>query len=92
MDISPEQVRQLGTLARLELTDQEVNQLVEQLPKIVDYVSHLQEIDTSAVPETTRPTQRLREDRVEESSAALAILDQAPEREGKNWKVDAVFS
>lgn len=92
MDISPQQIRQLGTLARLELTNQEVDQLVEQLPKIVDYVSHLQEIDTSAVPEMVRTTQPLRVDRVEESSAASAILDQAPEREGKNWKVDAVFS
>jgi len=92
MDISAEQVRQLGTLARLELTNQEVDQLVEQLPKIVDYVSHLQEIDTSTVPEMTRSAQPLRDDRVEESSAASAILDQAPERKGKNWKVDAVFS
>ncbi len=92
MDISSTQVHQLATLARLELTDQEVQQLVAQLPKIVDYVSQLQKIDTTVVAETVRPTLSLRPDQVQVSTAHDAIIDQAPEREGNNWKVEAVFS
>lgn len=92
MDISAAQVRQLGLLARLELTDHEVERLVEQLPKIVGYVSELQKIDTTLVPDAGRPTSSLRDDAVHVSTAGDAILQQAPEHEGKNWKVDAVFS
>jgi aspartyl-tRNA(Asn)/glutamyl-tRNA(Gln) amidotransferase subunit C len=92
MDISRDQIRQLGTLARLELTDQEIETLSKQLPGIVDYVSHLQSIDTTAVAESDRPVTPLRPDEVKMFEAMQAILNQAPEKSGQNWKVDAVFS
>jgi aspartyl/glutamyl-tRNA(Asn/Gln) amidotransferase C subunit len=74
------------------LTDQEVTMLVEQLPTIVNYVSQLQKIDTTAIAEIIRTPTALRHDVVATSPVVQAILDQAPEREGSNWKVDAVFS
>lgn len=92
MNISPEQIRQLGLLARLELTDQEVELLATQLPKIVDYVSHLQAVDTTTVVEPDRPVTPLRADEVQPFVAAKLILNQAPEKSGTSWKVDAVFS
>ena len=92
MDISRHQIKQLGTLARLELTDQEEELLTAQLPKIVDYVSHLQSVDTTAVAESARPATAWRADEAEPSAARSAILEQAPETSGPSWKVDAVFS
>ena len=92
MEITSEQLRQLGTLARLELTDQEIETLSKQLPGIVDYVSHLQAIDTTAVAEPDRPVTPLRPDEVKMFAAMRAILKQAPEKSGQSWKVDAVFS
>lgn len=92
MDISRQDVIKLSQLARLELTDQEVDTFVEQLPKIVDYVSQLQRVDTVAIVDTSGPTKNLREDEVEVSTQTDAILDQAPERHDRFWKVDQVFS
>lgn len=92
MNISSDQIRQLGTLARLELTDQEIELLSKQLPGIVDYVSHLQSIDTTAVTEPDRPVTPLRPDEVKMFENIDAILKQAPEKSGQSWKVDAVFS
>lgn len=92
MDISRDQIRQLGALARLELTDREIELLSVQLPSIVGYVSHLQAIDTTAVTEPDRPVTALRADEVELFESMQAILKQAPEKNGSSWKVDAVFS
>ena len=92
MNISREQIQQLGSLARLELTEQEIALLSDQLPKIVEYVGHLQTVDTTSVVEADRPATKLRDDEARPSPAAEAILAQAPERSGPSWKVDAVFS
>lgn len=92
MHITAAHVRQLGILARLELTEEEIQALVNQLPKIVDYVSQLQRVETTAVPVTTAVQSNLRPDAVQEFSDRETILNQAPERDGQSWKVDAVFS
>lgn len=92
MEISPEQIHQLATLARLELTDAEVEQLVDQLPKIVNYVGQLQRVETNAEPAPIVPPAALRLDKVRPSEAAKAIVAQAPDRTGDSWKVDAVFT
>lgn len=92
MEITRDHILQLGQLAKLELTEGEVNQLVEQLPKIVEYVSQLQKIDTTQVAAVDRPASDLRRDTVADFPAQAEILEQAPERAGQNWKVDAVFS
>ncbi len=92
MDITRAQTEQLAALVRLELTAAEIDQLVEQLPKIVDYVARLQQIETTAVAEARPPTERLRADIIKPSAAADTILAQAPDRADRLWKVDAVFS
>lgn len=92
MDITRAQIQQLGLLARLELTDQEVERLHGQLPTIVTYVSQLQDIDTTTVALSTPVTMVLRADEAQTSPAGAAILDQAPEHSERFWKVDAVFS
>ena len=92
MHITRETVEQLGHLARLDLHEEEVAQLVEQLPKIVDYVSQLQSIDAPTLVTEEAPTAGLRYDQASPSGLQSAVLAQAPEREGDFWKVDAVFS
>lgn len=92
MHITRETVEQLGHLARLDLHEDEVHQLVEQLPKIVDYVSQLQSIDAPVLVTEESPTAGLRHDQAMPSDLQSTVLAQAPEREGDLWKVDAVFS
>lgn len=92
MDISRADVQKLSQLARLELTEEEVDMFVEQLPKIVEYVGQLQQVETVAVVDETGPTMNLRSDEAVPSPDVAAILDQAPERLDQLWKVDNVFS
>ncbi len=92
MEITTQDILKLADLARLELTPDEVASLTTQLPKIVDYVSHLQAIDATIVPEVTTPTENLRADIAVPATNTEAILAQAPERAERLWRVDAVFS
>ncbi|MEK9166840.1 MAG: Asp-tRNA(Asn)/Glu-tRNA(Gln) amidotransferase subunit GatC [Patescibacteria group bacterium] len=70
MQLTTEQVRKIAHLARLHLTDEEVELFAGQLTNILDYVEVLKELDTTGVPETnqvTGLTNVLREDVVSQS-------------------------
>ena len=47
--MTPEQVRWVAHLARLELTDAELATMTRQLTAIVDYVAQLRAVDTDGV-------------------------------------------
>ena len=49
MSLTSEQVRWVAHLARLELTDAELETMTRQLSSIVDYVAQLQEVNTEGV-------------------------------------------
>lgn len=54
MALSPDEVRKLALLARLELSDQEVDHLGPQIESILGFVAQLSELDTEGVePMTT---------------------------------------
>jgi aspartyl-tRNA(Asn)/glutamyl-tRNA(Gln) amidotransferase subunit C len=55
MAISREEVLHVAGLARLELTDDEVEKFREQLSAILDAVSKVSELDLSDVPPTSHP-------------------------------------
>lgn len=50
--VGPEDVKYVADLARLQLTDTEVEAFTHQLSAIVDYVAQLNEVDTSNVEPT----------------------------------------
>ncbi|HEY9728067.1 MAG TPA: Asp-tRNA(Asn)/Glu-tRNA(Gln) amidotransferase subunit GatC, partial [Chroococcales cyanobacterium] len=52
--IDRDQVRKVANLARLELTDEEEEQMATQLSDILEYFQQLSELDTTDVPPTTR--------------------------------------
>lgn len=52
MKLSVEEVRHVAELAKLELSDEEVDLFAEQLSAILDYAEQIQGIDTSSVPPT----------------------------------------
>ena len=49
MALSIDEVRWIARLARLELTDQELQTMTRQLGQIVEYVNQLQQVDTEGV-------------------------------------------
>ena len=55
MAISREEVLHVAQLARLELTDEEVERFREQLSAILDAVSKVSELDLADVPPTSHP-------------------------------------
>jgi len=54
-EITPDEVRRVARLARLELTDDEVVKFQEQLSAILEAVSAVSELDLTDVPPTAHP-------------------------------------
>jgi aspartyl-tRNA(Asn)/glutamyl-tRNA(Gln) amidotransferase subunit C len=93
--ISSDEVKKVAQLARLELNESEINQHAEQLEKILEYIKQLEKINTENVPCTTRAIEvvnvlRKDEKRIYENSEE--ILDLAPSRENKFFKVPKIIN
>lgn len=87
-------VEHVARLARLELTEEERLLFREQLSRILEYFSKLNELDTADVPPTSHviPLQNVfREDVVLPSLEREVVLQQAPDREEGYFKVPRVF-
>ena len=92
--ISSSDVRKVAKLARLELTEDQIEIYTSQLEDILSYVDQLQEIDTQGIPPTTRAVEvvnSMREDIVEDNSTREDILKQAPHREGDFFRVPKIL-
>ncbi len=92
--ISADDVRKVAQLARLELAETTIATYTAQLERILDYVAHLEQVDTEGVPPTTRAVEVVnvtREDRVEPTPVREQLLDQAPEREGDFLRVPKIL-
>ena len=93
MKITREIIEHVANLARLTLTEQEIERLTSEMGSIIEYVDKLDELDTSDVAPTSHviPVQNvLREDRVEESYDRGKILANAPRQENGYFKVPKV--
>ncbi len=87
-------VQKIATLARLELSDEELKKYADQLSQILGYVDKLKEVDTEDVEITaqvTGLTNVFREDIVEPCTIVDALLEQAPEVVDGGVKVKSVF-
>ena len=94
MKLSREEVLHIALLARLGLTEGEVEKLSEQLSNILENFEVLQQVDTSNVPPTAQPITRqnvMRGDEVNPSLPPDEVLDNAPQREGDFFRVRAVL-
>ena len=58
MKISSQQVEKVAQLARLDIAEDQVDQIAEQLAAILDYVEKLNEVDTQDVPPTAHGHRR----------------------------------
>lgn len=67
MSLTPDQVRHIAKLARMSLSDEEVEMFADQLSQTLDYMNILNELDVSQVKPTfqvTGQTNMFREDEV----------------------------
>ena len=94
MKLTHEEVLHIALLARLGLTEAEVNRLKEQLSNILENFEVLQQVDTTDIPPTAQsiPLQNvLRADEVAASLTPDEILANAPQQDGDFFRVRAVL-
>jgi aspartyl-tRNA(Asn)/glutamyl-tRNA(Gln) amidotransferase subunit C len=94
MKLSYEQVRHIAWLARLGLSEEDVEKFSLQLSNILENFEILKEVDTTDVPPATHtiPLQNvLREDEVTQSYSQAEILSNAPRQAEKCFKVQAIL-
>ncbi len=94
MKLSREDVLYIARLARLGLTEAEVEKFGEQLSHLLENFEVLQQVDTTDVPPTAQSIALqnvLREDEVAESLPPGEILANAPQKDGQFFRVRAVL-
>jgi len=88
--ISRGEVLHVARLARLELSDAEVERFREQLSAILEAVGKVAELDLSDVPPTSHPLELVnawREDEPRDSLGLDEVFANAPQREGDLFRV-----
>ena len=92
--IDREQVRHVAHLARLKLTDNQVDRFRDDLSAVLDYVNLLSRVDTQGVEPTAHPLPLrnvFRDDRPGASLTPEAALANAPQREQTFFRVPKVL-
>jgi aspartyl-tRNA(Asn)/glutamyl-tRNA(Gln) amidotransferase subunit C len=82
MSVNTEQVRHIAKLARIAMSDAEIDALVPELNNILGWVEQLAEVNTDGVEPLTAVIDqklRLREDAVTDGDKRDAVLANAPE-------------
>ncbi len=94
MKITKKEVEHVADLARLELSEQEKEQLTSQLSNILTYVEKLNELDTKGVEPTAHVIDIrnvMREDVPAPSLAQERALSNAPEKAAGHYKVPKII-
>ncbi|WP_300269283.1 Asp-tRNA(Asn)/Glu-tRNA(Gln) amidotransferase subunit GatC [Microbacterium sp.] len=93
-EITPELVRHLGVLARIQLNDDEVSKLTGQLDAIVDNIAKVSEVATADVVATSHPialANVFRPDVVGETLTREQVLQNAPDAVDGRFRVTAIL-
>ena len=94
MKLSREQVMSIADLAKLDLSEQEIEQYAGQLSAVLDYASSLEQLDTKDIPPTATvlPLENvMRDDTVQPSLPRDVVVANAPDAMEGQFRVDAVL-
>jgi aspartyl-tRNA(Asn)/glutamyl-tRNA(Gln) amidotransferase subunit C len=100
--VSLDQVRHVAHLANLELTAEELPRLAHDLNSILGHIAQLNELDTTQVPPMAQVSeilglkpaaagQTLRPDEIKASLDRAAVMAEAPDTDGRFFKVPKVI-
>lgn len=89
MKVGPDQVRHVASLARLEVSDDQIQRFVEDLSRILDYVDQLASVDLGTHATSATGAVRLRPD-VPEPPGGPALIALAADRVGDEVRVPQV--
>ena len=94
MSVSTEQVRHIAKLARIAMSDAEIERLLPELNNILGWVEQLDEVNTDGVEPLTAVIDqklRLRDDVINDGNIRDAILENAPDAEHGFFAVPKVI-
>ena len=94
MRLSPKEVKHIAKLARLELSEEEIDRYRSQLSDILEHFSRLQSVDTTGIMPTDRAseiTARLREDDPKQGINKEDLFKNALEVESDHFRVPPVL-
>ncbi|MFW0871431.1 MAG: Asp-tRNA(Asn)/Glu-tRNA(Gln) amidotransferase subunit GatC [Patescibacteria group bacterium] len=88
-----EDILHLASLARIELSEEEIQRFPDEIGEIVDFVSKVQELATGdEVVRDMRNYNSFRDDVVHSSDDRDRIIDGFPERDGDYLQVPKIIS
>ena len=93
--LSTDQVKQVARLARLRLSDAEVERLAQQMGNVLGYVELLKEVDTTGVEPLAHAIDVqnvLRADKVTPSLPREAALANAPKSDDRYFLVPQILA
>lgn len=93
-DISKDQVKHVANLARLAVTDEEVEMFTKQLGDIINYAELLNELDTENVEPTTHVLDLknvMRKDEPKEWIKKEDALKNAPDQKDGQFRVPSIL-
>lgn len=94
MSVSEKEVRYVADLARLQLSEKEVESLAKDMTKILDYMELLSELDTTDVAPLEHVIEldsRLRPDEAKEPLNHEEALKNAPDADSDYFRVPKVI-
>lgn len=94
MKITKEEIEHVAHLARLTLTDQELEKMTGQLDNILSYVAKLDELDTSNIAPTSHVysvSNAFREDVESSSLSQEEALKNGPKQDGLMFQVPRII-
>jgi aspartyl-tRNA(Asn)/glutamyl-tRNA(Gln) amidotransferase subunit C len=100
--VTMDDVRHVADLASLELTPEELPHMAKNLNAVLGYIAQLNELDTGEVPAMAQASEvlglvsaqhgeRLRADQVLPSTDRAEVMREAPETDGRFFKVPKVI-
>ena len=93
--ITKEEIKKIASLAKINISDDELEQYSVQTSKILEYISTLNEVDTSEIDEFSNQLfnnkQSLRDDVAKESLDRDEVVGLAPDSDGVYFKVPKVI-
>ncbi|GAB3940007.1 Asp-tRNA(Asn)/Glu-tRNA(Gln) amidotransferase subunit GatC [Corynebacterium tapiri] len=93
-DITRDEVSHLARLARLRLSDEELDHYAEQIDSIVETVSKVGQVDATGVEPMSHPHSipaTMRADEVQRTLTAEQALDQAPAADEQRFMVPQIL-
>jgi aspartyl-tRNA(Asn)/glutamyl-tRNA(Gln) amidotransferase subunit C len=94
MKITPQEVSHVADLARLHMSQEEIDAMAKQLDDILTYVAKLNELDTGAIVPTTHAISIVNAFREDEETLSLErekILANAPQQNSESFVVPKVI-